>query len=343
MTELPPRTTDRLYRIVLPSLPLECGVTLSHPRVAFHLEGTISPQRDNVVLAIHPLTGSSDVAKWWRGVVGPGLALDTRRVAVLAPNLIGSCYGSTGPSEGTQGFPPVTTRDQARAIGVLLEHLRIPRVALVTGGSLGGMVALEFVATFPRRACSAVVFAAPAKANAAALGWVHVQREVLRAAGEEGLALARQVAMLTYRTPSGLQRRFGGREDGATGRAVREWLRVHGERLSARFTRASYLALLDAMDTHDLARGRDGVGTRLRSSGARLTGVGIPGDLVYPAEEVGAWVAAAGGAYRAIDSDVGHDAFLLETRQVGAILAEALEAVADDDLGTAPFAPAEVA
>ncbi len=343
MTERPPRRTDRSYRIVLPSLPLECGATLRHPRVAFHLEGAISPRRDNVVLAIHPLTGSSDVMSWWRGVVGPGLALDTRRFAVLAPNLIGSCYGSTGPSALTQDFPPVTTRDQARAIGGLIEHLRIPRVALVTGGSLGGMVAMEFVATFPRRACAAVVFAAPAKANAAALGWVHVQREVLRAAGEEGLALARQIAMLTYRTPTGLQRRFGGGEDGATGRAVREWLHVHGERLGTRFTRASYLALLDAMDTHDLARGRGGVGERLRQSGSRLIGVGIPGDLVYPAEEVGAWVAAAGGAYRAIDSDVGHDAFLLETQQVSAILAEALDGSTDDDLQAVPFVPAEVA
>jgi homoserine O-acetyltransferase len=237
---------------------------------------------------------------------------------------MGSCYGSTGPAGEGDGFPPITTRDQARAACVLLEVLRIPRVLLVTGGSLGGMVALEFVASFPRRARAAVVFAAPAATGASALGWVHVQRELLRTAGEDGLALARQVAMLTYRTPVGLQQRFGRRRDSRGEFAVREWLRVHGERLTARFSRASYLALLDAMDAHDLGRGRAGVAERLRASGARLTGVGITGDQFFPAAEVAEWVAAAGGAYRTIESAAGHDAFLIERDQVAAILREAL-------------------
>ena len=326
MTE-PDRTTPQ--KATLPSLPLDCGATLRHPVIAYHLEGTMNARRDNVVLALHALTGSSDVARgWWRGLVGPGLPLDTSRFAVLSPNLLGSCHGSTGPVDEDDGFPAITTRDQARAIGVLLERLGIPRVRLVTGGSLGGMVALEFVAAFPGRTDAAVVFAAPAAASAAAIGWVHVQREILRAVGDDGLALARQVAMLSYRTPTGLQRRFA-REDGATGRAVQEWLRVHGERLRARFTPASYLTLLDAMDSHDVGRGRGGVGERLRTSGARLTGVGIPGDLVYPAEAVASWVAASGGTYREITSDVGHDAFLVELDQVGAILAEALQRTAE--------------
>lgn len=316
--------TERARRAVLPPLPLECGRTLRQPVVAYHLEGELSPARDNVVLVLHPLTGSGDAAgDWWRGLIGPGLALDTARHAVLSPNLLGSCYGSSGPA-GDPTFPPVTTRDQARAVGVLLETLGIPRVTLVTGGSLGGMVALEFVATFPGRARAAAVFAAPAAQGAAAIAWVHLQREALRTAGTDGLALARQVAMLSYRTHGGLETRFGRRAAGGDAFDVQRWLRGHGEKLVARFDAAAYLALLDAMDRHDVGRGRGGVGERLRGSGTAITGVGIPGDLLYPADEVAAWVAEAGGQYRTIHSPHGHDAFLIEREQVAQVLRDVL-------------------
>jgi homoserine O-acetyltransferase/O-succinyltransferase len=250
--------------------------------------------------------------------------------AVLAPNLLGSCYGSTGPAQCPDGFPQLTTRDMARAIGVLLERLGVARLALVTGGSLGGMVALEFVATFPRRADAAVILAAPVAHSAAAIAWTHVQREALRLAGTAGLRLARQVAMLSYRTPHGLHHRFR-RFPGARGAfAVQDWLDAHGERLDARFDGASYLALLDAMDTHDLARGRGGAGERLRGSGTRLTAVGIPGDQLYPAEEVKAWAGEAGARYVELRSLHGHDAFLIEREQVAGILRDALRSPGSD-------------
>jgi homoserine O-acetyltransferase len=320
-----PTRAALLQRAALPPLPLDCGRTLRHPVLAYHLDGQLSRARDNVVVVLHPLTGSADAAgDWWQGLIGPGLAIDTAVHAVLSPNLLGSCYGSSGPAHD-ESFPPVTTRDMARAVGVLLEQLGVARVVLVTGGSLGGMVALEFVATFPGRAQSAVVFAAPSAQDAAALGWVHVQREAVRTGGSEGLSLARQIAMLTYRTADGLGARFGRRAADGTSFLVQRWLRGHGERLTARFAPQSYLALLDAMDTHDIARGRGGVGERLRASGARITGVGVSSDLFYPAVEVERWVAEAGGHYRTIESDHGHDAFLLELDQVGAILREALD------------------
>ncbi len=315
---------DRPLRFAqLPALPLESGEMLAHPTIAYHFDGPLAPARDNVVVVLHALTGSADATEWWRGVVGPGCAIDTHRYAVLTPNLLGSCYGSSGPSNGAH-FPAFTTRDQARAVGVLLELLGIGAVKLITGGSLGGMVALEFVASFPSRAERAVVFAAPAAQSASAIGWVHVQREALRIGGAEGLALARQVAMLTYRTSEGLRTRFGRLRGERDDFAVQGWLRSHGARLDARFDRASYAALLDAMDTHDVGRGRGGVGERLRASGTAITGVGIPGDLFYPVEEVAAWVEAAGGTFRTLMSPHGHDAFLLEPQRVGAILEEAL-------------------
>lgn len=318
--------TDRPLRFAqLPPLPLDCGTVLRAATVAYHLDGALSPRCDNVVVVLHALTGSADAAgEWWRGIIGPGCALDTDRFAVLAPNLLGSCYGSSGPTHEAEGFPAISTRDMARAVGVLLESLGIPQVALITGGSLGGMVALEFVATFPGRVGRAVVFAAPAAQTAAAIGWVHVQREALRVGGTAGLALARQVAMLTYRTPDGLRERFGRLRGERSAFAVQEWLSGHGARLDARFSRASYLALLDAMDSHDVARARGGVGERLRESGTRLTGVGIPGDAFYPVEEVEDWVRAAGGRFRTITSPHGHDAFLIERQRVASILEEAL-------------------
>lgn len=316
--------TRRLRFAQLPPLPLECGETLSHVTMAYHLDGTLNAARDNVILVLHALTGSADAAgDWWKGLIGPGLALDTDRFAILAPNLLGSCYGSSGPTEGDR-FPPLTTRDQARAVGVLLEQLGVARVALVTGGSLGGMVALEFIASFPGRAARAAVFAAPAAQPAVAIAWSHVQREAIRLAGREGLALARQLAMITYRTAEGLQGRFGRLHGGAGTFSVQEWLWAHGARLDARFTAAAYLTLLDAMDAHDVGRGRGGVGERLRHASTAITGIGIPGDLFAPAEEVQRWVRAAGGQYRTIVSEHGHDAFLLETAQVDALLREAL-------------------
>jgi homoserine O-acetyltransferase len=318
----PPRVAQRL---TLPPLALDSGRLLPAATLAFHLDGALSARRDNVVLVLHALTGSADAAgDWWAAQIGPGRAIDTARWAVLAPNLLGSCYGSSGPST-VADFPALTVRDQARAVAVLLEQLGIASVPLVVGGSLGGMVALEFAASFPGRAAAALVFAAPAQLGAGAIAWSAVQRRALALGGADGLALAREIAMLSYRTANGLDARFG-REREPEGRfRVQRWLTRHGEGLAARMDAATYAGLLDVMDSHDLAGARGGAAERLRASGTRLTGVGIPGDLFCDAAEVRAWVRAAGATYRELVSPHGHDAFLLEHAQVSALLAEALQ------------------
>lgn len=311
-------------RFDLPPLALDSGRMLAGATLAYHLDGTLNARRDNVVLVLHALTGSADAAgDWWAEQIGPGRAIDTERWAVLSPNLLGSCYGSTGPST-REDFPALTVRDQARAIAVLLESLGIPTVALAVGGSLGGMVALEFAASFPGRAQSALVFAAPARLGAGALAWSQVQRGALALGGDAGLALARQIAMISYRTANGLHGRFG-RDRGSDGRfRVHSWLDAHGERLVARMDAATYAALVDVMDTHDVACARGGVAERLRASGTAFTGVGIPGDLFCDASEVVEWVRAAGGRYREVHSPHGHDAFLIEHSQVTELLRDAL-------------------
>ncbi len=133
----------RVQRV--PRFALECGTVLEDVRQAYYLDGTLNAKRDNLAIVFHALTGNADAAGgWWRDVIGPGRALDTDRYAVLAPNLLGSCYGTTGPSDYAKGaFPPVTPRDQARLVGLLVDELGVESPALVAGGSLGGMVSLE--------------------------------------------------------------------------------------------------------------------------------------------------------------------------------------------------------
>lgn len=318
---------------VTPRFALESGEVLKDVRQAYVLEGTINEARDNVVLVFHALTGSPETLGGWKGsVIGPGLAIDTTRWAVLCPNLLGSCYG-TGfkrflrKEDGRSAHPSISTRDQAHLIENLLNSLDIFSLALVTGGSLGGMVALEFAASFPSLFRSAVVFAAPAAHTAWAIGWNHVQRRALDAGGPEaGLAVARMVGMLTYRTPRELDSRFGRQAGADEPFAVQSYLSRHGTKLVARFDAKSYQTLLGAMDAHDIGRGRGGTSAALRPVAPRVTGVGIPGDGLYPDDVVRGWVEEAGASYAEMRSPHGHDAFLLEPGSVGRVLREALGA-----------------
>ncbi len=325
--------TQRAGRFVL-----EGGEVLPSVRQAVWTSEPPPARLEGTVLLFHALTGGPDPTGWWPGVVGPGLAIDTDRFRVLCPNLLGSCYGTTfrrsrrratrGDGEAPDAAAPleVTTRDMARLAGLLLDELGIASVDLVAGGSLGGMVTLEWAALFPDRARAAVVLAAPAQASAYSIGWNHVQREAILAGGEQGLALARMVGMITYRTAGALDARFG-RSPGRGGEpfAVQSWLTSHGEKLVARFDVASYLSLLHAMDSHDVARGRGTVRDALAAAGPRLVGVGIPGDLLYRDEEVRGWTREAGAAYRSLVTPHGHDGFLLEAAAVGALLGPFLD------------------
>ena len=303
---------------------LESGESLRDVRQAYRLEGKVDADGSNVVLLFHSLTGSPADLGGWRPFVGPGLPVDTRRYAVLAPNLLGSCYGTRfrrGPGRG--GSPlSITTRDMARLAGRLLDALGVARAVLVAGGSLGGMVTLELCAERPGTARAAIAFAAPASPTAWGSAWNHVHRSAIEADPRSGLALARMVGMLTYRTPGEVESRFRPAESGA--HPVRGYLDHHGEKLVRRFTARAYRTLLDAIDAHDLGRGRGGVGAALCPFRGRLFGVGIPGDLLYPPEEVRRWTMPANARYLELASPSGHDAFLLETEAVGRILAEAL-------------------
>jgi homoserine O-acetyltransferase/O-succinyltransferase len=312
---------------LLDRFELESGEVLRHVEQAYFLDGTLNESRDNLVVVFHALTGSANaVGDWWRDVVGPGRALDTNRYAVLCTNLLGSCYGTTGPSDpARRPFPDVTTRDMARLVGELVQWLQVASVALAAGGSLGGMVAMEFAATYPTLVRNTVVLAAPAEHPASAIAWSHIQRRTIAAAGDDGLEIARMIAMMTYRTAGELADRFGRVEHEDGGFAVARYLSRQGEKLRARFDAHTYLTLLAAMDSHDVGRGRGGVASALGGVRGKIIGIGIPGDLLYdPVLDVRRWTEAAGVEYREIESPKGHDGFLLEVEQVSALLREVL-------------------
>lgn len=329
----------RVLTVALGSLALESGASLPEFVVAYRHDGQPPPAPQ--ALVIHALTGSADAAgDWWAPLIGPGRGLDTRVVGVTCANLVGGCYGTTGPRatdprtgrEYGAAFPPISTRDQARAQWALLDALGVERLALVTGGSLGGMVALEVALERPNAVDALVPIAAPAATESMALAWNAIQVELVDRLGDDGLDLARRLAMITYRSELDFEERFG-RLVGHSGRfSIVEYLEHQGRKLVDRFDRDSYRTLVDSMDRHDIGRGRGGRGAALGplgESGARLFGVGIQGDILYGPAQVRRLVQEALGSgvdatYRELRSAKGHDAFLVEWPQLSVIIGEAL-------------------
>ena len=301
-------------------LTLECGHSIPKLVQSYALAGRPARDGEGVVVILPSLTSAPDPTRWWPGIVGPGRAVDTHRYTVLCPALLGSPYG-TGP------LPPgawVTPRDMARAALQLILELGLDRPHLVTGGSVGGMVALEWAATDPEGPRSVVSMAAPAVQPAMSIGHNHVQREAIRLGGPRGLAVARMAAMLTYRTPRELSARFGRDEHPEHGFQLRSYLEHQGQKLTNHFDPGSYLTLLDAMDAHDVGRGRGGVTRALAAFRGELVGVGIRGDILYPPSDIKEWVRQTNAQYREFTSTRGHDGFLLEEEAVSQILVEAL-------------------
>jgi homoserine O-acetyltransferase len=320
---------------------LESGAVLPDLVIAYRHDG-VPVGEGRQILVVHALTGSADAAgDWWAPLIGPGQLFDTDKFGVLCMNLLGSRYGTSGPVSRNpvtgkpygRAFPRVTVRDQARAQWRLLDALGIGKLALAVGGSLGGMVALEVALERPGDISRVVPVAAPARIGQLAVGWNHIQLEMIDRMGMAGLDLARQLAMTTYRSEIDFEQRFSGRAETDGTAAVVSYLRHQGRKLLERFDEDTYRTLVRAMDSHDIGRSRGGVVEALRrlaAYGTRLTGVGIEGDILYGTNQVRDLVEAAGeagmdAAYREIRSTKGHDAFLVEWEQLTGILGEALK------------------
>ncbi|KQS22539.1 homoserine O-acetyltransferase [Frigoribacterium sp. Leaf186] len=352
----------------LDDLPLESGVTLPRPRLAFETWGELAADGGNAVLVSHALTGDSHVvgeagpghptAGWWNGVVGPGLAIDTDRWFVVAPNVLGGCQGSTGPSsfapdavEWGSRFPHLTIRDQVAAQAALADRLGIDRWAAVVGGSMGGMHALEWAVTHPARVERLAVLAAPPVVSADQIALNTVQHEAIRMdsaydGGDyydavdgpyRGLALARRMALLNYRSPDELNARFGRSWQseisplGGPGRfQVESYLDFHGNKFTRRFDAGSYATLLGAMNSHDVGRDRGGVAAALNRVTARTLVLGVDSDRLFPVSDqrvVARHLAHGldGADVAVVESPYGHDGFLIETAAVGANLRRLLD------------------
>ncbi|MEU0054116.1 homoserine O-acetyltransferase [Streptomyces sp. NPDC006184] len=344
-------------------LPLEAGGELPDVRLAFETWGRLAPDRSNAVLVLHALTGDSHVAGpaepghpapgWWDGLVGPGRALDTDRWFVVAPNVLGGCQGSTGPSSPRPdgrawggGFPFLTQRDQVAAEAGLADALGIDRWALVAGGSMGGMRALEWAVTYPERTDALLLLATTAAASAEQIAWAGIQLHAIRSdphwqgghyhgtghGPHAGLGLARRLAHVTYRSEPELQVRFGRAAQDAEdpwdgGRyRVESYLDHHAAKLVRRFDAGSYVVLSEAMNSHDVGRGRGGVRAALRRVTARTVVAAIDTDRLYPPSQQAELAAGITGAdrLRTVGSPYGHDGFLIEAEQVAALVGELL-------------------
>lgn len=314
----------------------------------------------NTVLLVHPMTADCHVTGafageeigWWEDLVGPGRAIDTDRWHVVCPDLPGGCFGATGPrfphpdgSPWLDRFPLVSPRDVVETHRRFLRAIGVERPALVIGPSMGGMIAWEWAVD--GGADAVIVVAAPTVSTPLQIGWNWLQRVAMdidldgnaEAAGKAGRRVGRGVGMLSYRSPAGLIEKFGRtwfQPPGATlGEAglfnVESWLRQHGNRIVKRFDPWTWKLFARTMDLHDVSAGRESEDDALGRIACPLLAVGIRSDCLYPAADVrqaAERVRALGGnaRYAEIDSDHGHDAFLIDVDAIGRIVADWLEA-----------------
>ena len=338
-------------------LLLECGRALAGVNLHYAVYGRLNAAKDNAVLVCHALSGSALVGSWWPEIFAPGGVLSLDRDFVICINMLGSCYGSTGPGSVDPetgniygpDFPLVSIRDNVRAQARLLDSLGIRRVRLALGGSIGGMQALDWTIHDPDRVeCAAVIGVAPLSAMGLALN--HLQRQAIEhdpdwAGGyylpqrppRQGLSLARQIAMLSYKSAELFNERFGrnpnrngedpwGLDNQGGGLIggrfdIAGYLDHQGERFKDRFDANSYLAILRTMDTWDPLHGYSSPAEAFGRIRARLCFVGISSDWLFPAREVSDFantIRAAGvhADYREMTSNHGHDAFLAEQAEL---------------------------
>jgi len=359
---------DRKFSQVF-SLALESGGTLKQAVISYETWGEINSDKSNAILVLHALTGDSHTtgpsvpghptSGWWSGLIGPGLAIDTDKFFVVTPNVLGGCQGSTGPAsldamgqEYGSEFPQLTIKDQALSFEVLAEQLGISKWFSIVGGSMAGMHAMEMVIKSPKSAERLALLAAPPFTTADQIALNTVQLEAIRSdanfAGgsyydakpgfgpHRGLALARRMALLNYRSPKELNERFGRTWQSkvsplteAGKYAVESYLDFHGNKFVRRFDANSYVTLVNAMSSHDVGRGHDSVEAALETISCPTLVIGVDSDRLFPlsgqqliADSINGEL--HGGKLHVIQSEYGHDGFLIELDVVGKLLRDFL-------------------
>ena len=385
----PHRTDGVLTYASIGDLTLESGAVLPDVTIGYETWGTLNEAGDNAILILHALTGDSHVsagrvgpeasdkdrayaeaAGWWPTAVGPGRVIDTDKYFVISPNMLGGCYGSTGPASPAPAsidpdqkpwgsrFPLITIRDSVRAEKALLDQLGVNSLHHVIGGSLGGARAAEWALSYPNLVRSCAVIASGPAATAEQIAWGHMQNLAIRqdpsfAGGDyypgpgpqAGLALARKIAHTTSRSAAELHFRFG--RDPQEGQnvlhpvaaergryQVESYLEHHGQKLTARFDANSYLAINEALLSHDLGRDLGGLDKALAQSTCKWTIAYVDSDRLFFPSDSHILAAALPTPVEpaVIHSPCGHDGFLIEHEQLERILAASMAAqdAADD-------------
>ena len=344
---------------------LEAGGRLEHVTVAYETWGTLASDGSNALLVLHALTGDSHAAGpagpghavigWWQALIGPGAPIDSDRFFVVCPNVLGGCQGTTGPSSAAPDdrpwgarFPLITIRDQVVVEAALADRLGIERWAAVVGGSMGGMRAIEWAVAFPERVERSVIVSVGAKATAEEIALCSVQVRAIKldrnwnggdyydaapgAGPHAGMATARSIGQISYRSELEFDERFGrdhqGDEEPLDGGryAIESYLEYHGDKLARRFDANTYIVLSEAMNHHDVGRGRGGIAEALARVRSEVTIAGVSSDRLYPLRlqhELAALIPNASGV-DVIQSSSGHDGFLIEHDAVGKIIRRAL-------------------
>jgi len=347
-------------------LLLENGATLAPVTVAYETYGNLNPEGTNAILVCHALTGDAHAAwisasgrtkgkpGWWDGVIGPGKGFDTERYFVVCSNFLGSCYGTTGPASTNPktgkpyrlDFPQMTVRDMVKVQRELMKYLGVRRLATISGGSLGGMQVLEWALMYPEMVDTIIPIATASRHSAWCIGLNEASRLAIFNDPEwkegnyntqpaKGLALARMVAIISYRSRVSFENRFWRKQSapqpnsvwsklpGENGELfdVQQYLRYQGKKLVDRFDAATYIYITRAMDHHDVSRNRGPHEAVLGSVRTRTLCVGINSDVLYPADEQKELASLIPNAeYAEIDSPHGHDAFLIEFDQLDQII-----------------------
>jgi homoserine O-acetyltransferase len=350
-------------------LVLECGARLAPVVVAYETYGVLNSDGTNAILVCHALSANAHAAGyhspddktpgWWDGLIGPDKAFDTDRYFVICPNILGSCYGTTGPTSLNPktgepyrlSFPQVTVRDMVRVQKRLLDYLGVHRLVAVSGSSLGGMQVLEWGVMYPDF-CESLI---PISTAAQQPAWCIALNTTARTAitndpvwcggtyehqPTHGLALARMIGMISYRSPQEFEIRFGRQRKNPAGDVfnfdncfqIESYLHHQGQKLVQRFDANTYLYLTRAMDLHDVARGRGTIERTLAGVRARVLSIGVSSDQRYPTscqEQIARLIPSA--QYVEIDSIHGHDAFLIEFEKFGSAISTFLQTVEHEE------------
>ncbi len=321
------------------TLELELGGSLSGVEIGYHTWGTLNDAGDNVIWVCHALTANSNAKDWWPGMIGPGCVFNTDHYFVVCANILGSCYGSTGPLSINpdtgkpyyRDFPELTFRDLIRGHEILRKHLGIQKIHTITGGSIGGQQALEYCIMVP--VIKNLIFIA---SNVAYAPWGIAYNESQRLAieadpsfcedqpdgGKNGLRAARSVAMISYRNDLIYNQTQSENNDDVTGNYKASSYQVYqGDKLTKRFNAYSYYTLLKLSDRHNVGRHRGGKVAAMKQVKANTLVIGISTDRLFPVYEQ-KYLAdhVPSSQYREIDSLYGHDGFLIETEKLTEVI-----------------------